>query len=233
MRRPLRAKATLPSTNSGPNCGPPTARAPRQVREGFRYLWAHPDLRASIILIAVVGVFGQNFRVVLPLLAQNTYHGGAQAYGDLTAALGLGAVVGALGSAARSRSTLRGLLLTCLAFGAVNLLVAAMPSFVLALAVTVGIGVTNIVFNTVGRTLMIIRSAPEMRGRVMAFYNIVFLGSTPIGGPIVGWACQAWGPRSGFVIAGLTAVAGAAALMARPVTSRTPSPGDGATPPDR
>lgn len=63
---------------------------------------------------------------------------------------------------------------------------------------------------------MIIGSEPAMRGRVMALYSIVFLGSTPIGGPIVGWACQAWGPRSGFVIAGLTAVVAAAAMFRLP-----------------
>lgn len=191
---------------------PPTPRAPRQIREGMAYLWGHAELRVSLLLVAVVGVFGQNFRVVLPLLAQDTYRSGAQSYGYLTAALGLGAVIGALGSAARSRSSLRGLLLTCLAFGGVNLLAAAMPSFGLALTAIVGIGVTNIVFNTVARTLMVIASDPSTRGRVMALYNIVFLGSTPIGGPLVGWACQEWGARSGFAIAGLTAAVAAAAM---------------------
>jgi MFS family permease len=211
---------------------PPTPRAPRQIRAGFVYLWTHRDLRASLVLVAIVGVFGQNFRVVLPLLAQDTYHGGAQSYGYLTSALGLGAVIGALGSAARNRSTLWGLLLTCLAFGVTNLLVVVMPSFVLALAVIVTVGITNIVFNTVARTLLIVASDPAMRGRVMALYNIVFLGSTPIGGPVVGWACQAWGARSGFVVAGLTA-AGAAAVMV--VTSRASAPWrrGNATPPDR
>ena len=186
---------------------PPAARAPHQVRDGLSYLWSRRDLRASLLLVAVVSVFGQNFRVVLPLLAQETFRGGAQSYGYLTAALGLGAVVGALASAGRGRSSMRGLLLTCLAFGLVNLLAAAAPSFALALAVTAGVGVANIIFNTGARTLMILGSEPVMRGRVMALYNIVFLGSTPIGGPIVGWACQAWGARSGFVIAGVTALA--------------------------
>jgi MFS family permease len=192
---------------------PPLARAPRQIRDGLVYLWSRRELRASLVLIAVVGVFGQNFRVVLPLLAEQTYRGGAQSYGYLTAALGLGAVVGALGSAARGRSTARGLLLTCVAFGAANLLAAAAPSFALALAVIAVVGVTNIIFNTVARTLLILGSEPTVRGRVMSLYTIVFLGSTPIGGPIVGWACQVWGPRSGFVIAGVTAVAAAAAMF--------------------
>jgi MFS family permease len=194
---------------------PPTPRAPHQIRDGLAYLWSRRELRVSMFLIAVVGVFGQNFRVVLPLLAQDTYRGGAQSYGYLTAALGFGAVTGALGSAARNRSSLRGLLLTCLAFGGTNLLAAVMPSFVLALAAIAGVGVTNIVFNTVGRTLMITVSDPPMRGRVMALYSIVFLGSTPIGGPIVGWACQEWGARSGFVIAGLTAAGAAMAVILR------------------
>jgi MFS family permease len=211
---------------------PPTPRAPRQIREGFAYLWSHRDLRASLLLVAVVGVFGQNFRVVLPLLAQDTYQGGAQSYGYLTAALGLGAVTGALGSAARGRSSLRGLLFTCLAFGATNLLVAVMPSFLLALAMIAGMGVTNIMFNTVGRTLMIIGSEPAMRGRVMAIYSIVFLGGTPIGGPIVGWACQEWGARSGFVIAGLSA-AGTAAVMMVTYRGSAPWRRGTATPTDR
>jgi MFS family permease len=192
---------------------PPLARAPRQVRDGFAYLWSHRDLRASLLLIAVVGVFGQNFRVVLPLLADRTYHGGAQSYGYLTSALGLGAVAGALASAARDRSSPRGLVLSCLAFGTVNLLAAVMPAFALAALMVVGIGVTNIVFNTLGRTLLIIGSDPAVRGRVMSLHSIVFLGSAPVGGPIVGWACGRWGPRSGFVIAGLSAICAAAAMV--------------------
>jgi MFS family permease len=208
---------------------PPLIRAPRQVREGLAYLWSRRDLRASLLLIAVVGVFGQNFRVVLPLLAGQTYGGGAQSYGYLTAALGLGAVVGALATAAHGRSSAGGLLLTCLAFGAANLLAAAAPSFALALVVIAGVGVTNIIFNTVARTLLILGSEPGVRGRVMSLYNIVFLGSTPIGGPIVGWACQAWGPRSGLVIAGVTAAGAAAALSALP---RPPGTAAEASPPE-
>jgi MFS family permease len=214
---------------------PPTPRAPRQIRQGLSYLWNHRELRASMLLITVVGVFGQNFRVVLPLLAEETYRGGAQSYGYLTSALGLGAVAGALASAARSRSSARGLLLTCLAFGAVNILAAAMPSFTLALVMIAGVGATNIIFNTVARTLLVIGSEPTMRGRVMALYSIVFLGSTPIGGPIVGWASQEWGARSGFLIAGLTAIGAAVAMFGRPFTSREsePSRRGSATPTDR
>ncbi|MGH3387309.1 MAG: MFS transporter, partial [Actinomadura sp.] len=132
---------------------PPSARGPGQVREGLGYLWHHRELRACLVLVGVVGVFGQNFRVVLPMLAQETFRGGAQTYGHLTAALGLGAVVGALASAAIGRTSAHGLRWTCLAFGAVNLLAAAAPALTVALLVLAGLGVANIVFNTVARTL--------------------------------------------------------------------------------
>jgi MFS family permease len=193
---------------------PPLVRAPRQVRDGFRYLWGNRDLRAALILVAIVGVFGQNFRVVLPLLAQDTYRGGAQSYGYLTAALGLGAVAGALVTAGWKSTSLRGLRRTCLGFGVVNLIAAAVPSLGPALVVMVGVGVANIVFNTVARTLLIMQSEPTMRGRVISLYNIVFLGSTPFGGVIVGWACESWGARTGLVLAGLPAAAAAALVFA-------------------
>jgi MFS family permease len=202
---------------------PPSARAPRQVRDGLGYLWRHRDLRTSLILVGVVGVFGQNFRVVLPLLAQETYRGGAQTYGYLTAALGLGAVAGALASAGWGRTSARGLRWTCLAFGAVNLLAAAAPALTIALVVMAGVGVANIIFNTVARTLLLLRSDPAMRGRVMALYSLVFLGSAPIGAPIAGLVCQAWGARGGLVLAGLTAIAAGAAQAAgaRPRAAET------------
>jgi MFS family permease len=188
-------------------------QAPGQAREGLRYVWRHPELRAGIILVAVVGVFGQNFRVVLPLLAQDSLHGGPQTYGYLTAALGLGAVLGALGSAARERSSGRALLLACVAFGVINLLVALSPTVAVALVGMVGLGVGNIVLNTLARTLMLVTGAPGVQGRIMALHALVFLGSTPVGGPLVGWICSTWGARSGLVVGGVAALVSAAAVV--------------------
>jgi MFS family permease len=146
---------------------PPTGRGPRkgQVREGLRYVRASPDLRAALLLIGVVALLGQNFRVVLPLLAQSTFDGGAEVYGYLTAALGLGAVVGALFSASRETATSWGLLVSCLAFGVVNLVAAVAPTLVAAYLAMVAVGFVNIVFNTIGRTVLLLGSDPSMHGR--------------------------------------------------------------------
>jgi len=186
-----------------------------RTREGLRYVLSTPDLRAALLLIGVIALFGQNFRVVLPLLAQSTFHSGAETYGYLMAALGMGAVLGALFSASRETATAWGLLLSCLAFGAVNLVAAAAPTLVAAYLAMAAIGFVNIIVNTLGRTVLQLGSDPNMHGRVLALHGLVFLGSTPIGGPMLGWICEAFGARAGLVIAGGTALLAGLALMPR------------------
>jgi MFS family permease len=186
-----------------------------RAREGLAYVRRAPELRATLVLVGVVGLFGQNFRVVLPLLAQDTFHGGPEVYGYLTAALGLGAVLGALVSASRETATAWGLLLSCVAFGVVNLLAAAAPLLALAYVAMVALGVANIVLNTLGRSVLLLGSDPGMHGRVLALHGLVFLGTTPFGGPLLGWICEAFGPRAGFVVAGASALVAAGALFPR------------------
>jgi MFS family permease len=185
------------------------------AREGLRYVLASPDLRAALLLVGVVALFGQNFRVVLPLLAQSTFDGGAEVYGYLTAALGLGAVVGALFSASRETATSWGLLLSCLGFGVVNLIAAAAPTLIAAYLAMAAIGFANIIFNTIARTVLQLGSDPSMHGRVLALHGLVFLGSTPIGGPLLGWICEAFGARAGLVVAGGTALLAGVVLLPR------------------
>jgi MFS family permease len=207
---------------------PPTARAPRQVREGFTYLWTHRELRVSLILVAIVGVFGQNFRVVLPLLASDTFGEGAAVYGYLTAALGLGAVVGALYTASRKTATSRGMLVATVAFGLTNLLAAVAPSLPLAYVAFTLMGIANICVNTLGRTVLMVQSPPSMHGRVLALYGLVFLGTTPFGGPLLGWVCELTNPRVGLGLAAVTAllvsVAVAGRLARRPAGAVSPVP---------
>jgi MFS family permease len=210
---------------------PPAARK-GQTREGLRYVLGSPDLRAVLLLVGVVALFGQNFRVVLPLLAQSTFAAGAEAYGYLMAALGVGAVLGALVSASRETATSWGLLLFCLAFGVVNLVAAAAPTLVAAYLAMVVIGFVNIVFNTLGRTILQLGSDPGMHGRVLALHGLVFLGSTPFGGPLLGWICEMYGARAGFVVAGVTALIAGAVLLPRMRALRgAPQPAPGQIPP--
>lgn len=198
-------------------------RIPRkkgQVREGAQYMWSSPQLRTTILLVAVVAVFGQNFRVVLPLAAAELYHGDAATYGWLTSAIGLGALVGAFVCATVHFPTAWSVLLATVAFGGINIVAAFSLTLAMALAVMFGVGITNIVFNTLARTVLLLNSEPEMHGRMMAIHGQVFLGSTPIGGPLVGWLCELWGARAGFVIAGGTALLAGALLIRSAYRSR-------------
>ncbi|MQA60339.1 MAG: MFS transporter [Actinophytocola sp.] len=194
---------------------PAVARAPGRIREGLRYVWHHPELRACMILVAVVALFGQNFRVVLPLLARDDLGGGPATYGWLTSALGLGAVLGALVTAAREHVTAWSLLMATFAFGLVNLLAAGSPGLTVALIFLAFVGAAHITFNTLARTLLQLGTDAQMRGRVAALHGLVFMGSQPVGGPLLGWLCEMWGARAGLVIAGVTALIAGLALISR------------------
>jgi MFS family permease len=181
----------------------PIPKAAGQLRAGFQYVLRDPALRATMVLVAFVSVFGQNFRVVLPILATSTFHGNAATYGWLTAALGLGAVSGGVASAGAAAPTQSRLRVACLAFCAVNVLAASMPELALAYGAMFLLGAANIVFNTLARSLLQLDCEPGMTGRVMGVYGIVFLGGTPIGAPIAGVLCQFAGARAALVAAGI------------------------------
>jgi MFS family permease len=187
-----------------------------QARAGLVYVWRHPDLRIAMVLLVVVSVLGQNFRVVFPILGA-MFAGDAGTYGALMASLGLGALVAALFTAARQTATVRGLIIAAVGFGIVSTVLAGSPSLMVALVVTATVGVANFVFNTVVKTVMLLVSDAQMQGRVMALHGLVFLGSTPIGGLIIGWVCEQWGVRVGLLVGSISVLlsAGVAAWMAR------------------
>jgi MFS family permease len=193
----------------------PVPEAVGQMRAGLRYVLHQRNLRATMLLVASVSVFGQNFRVVLPILAESTFHGGASTYGWLTASLGLGAVIGGLITAGATGPTHARLRLLCIAFCAVNLIAAITPTLAFAYAAMMLVGMANIAFNTLARSLLQVDCDPSMLGRVMGIYGIVFLGGTPIGAPIAGAICQLGGARLGLAVAGVLSVVPAVARTRR------------------
>jgi MFS family permease len=191
----------------------PLPRERGQALEGLRYVWGRADLRACLVLVAVVALFGQNFRVVLPLFARDVLGGGAETYGWLTSALGAGAVVGALATAARETVTAWAMLLAAAAFAVVSILLAGAPGLVVALGLLVGLGIANICFNTLARVLLQLGADASMQGRVIALHAIVFTGSTPFGGPMIGWVCEQFGARVGLLVSGVAPLVVALALL--------------------
>lgn len=184
---------------------PPKARG--QLVEGLRFVWARPDLRTPMALLAVVGTLAFNFTVVLPLLARNTFHGDASTFGLLFAVLGAGSFGGALFTASRREPSARLLVGALGFFGLFMLAAAAAPTLGLEIAALVPMGVAALAFQTTSNSLIQLRSEPALRGRVMALYSVVFLGTTPIGAPFVGWVAQSFGPRAGLALGGAAVMA--------------------------
>jgi MFS family permease len=199
---------------------PRLERAKGQITAGFRYVSSTPILRDVLIVMAIIGTLTYEFQISLPLLAQFTFHSDATGYAALTAALGLGAVVGGLATASRKTTSFKVLVGAAFLFGLAALLACLMPTLPLAVAAMVLVGVFSIVFSSTGNTTLQLQSDPQMRGRVMALWAIAFLGSTTIGGPVIGFIGETVGARWGLATGGLAALAagvyGVAALARRP-----------------
>jgi MFS family permease len=186
----------------------PVPRGKGQVREGLRYALSRPELRTPLVLMAVAGTLAYNFSILLPLMTEFVFHAGPGEYGVLFSLMGTGAVVGGLVIAGR-RASARILIASILVFGAMVVAAGVAPTLAVEMALMVPLGAASTGFISNANALLQLGSAPEMRGRIMALFSIVFVGSTPIGGPLVGWIAEAFGPRASMVLAGTaTLVAG-------------------------
>jgi MFS family permease len=165
-------------------------------------------------MMAVVGTLGYNFQVILPLLARFSFDGGAATYTALAVAMGAGSVAGALVAGARGSVGPRLLIAAAFGFGVVALLAAVAPSVPLEIAALIPLGAASVTFAAGINSSLQLAADPEMRGRVMALYSIVFLGSTPIGGPIAGFLSQSIDPRAALVMAGAAGLAAAVGARA-------------------
>jgi MFS family permease len=196
---------------------PPAGRAKGQVREGFRYVAHAPRLLVPLIMMAIVGTLAYEFQVVLPVVAKGTFHGGAEDYGFMTAAMGIGAVVGGLITAARGRTGLRPFTVAAAGLGLAMALAAFSPLLAVELVALAVVGYASVSFLATGNTTLQLESEPNMRGRVMSLWAVAFLGTTPLGGPLLGWIIATSNARVGLAVGAgaclLAAAIGVAAVL--------------------
>jgi MFS family permease len=202
----------------------PTPRARGQLREGFSYIRHTPALAVPLLMMAAVGCLTYEFQVSLPVMATRGLHVGSAGFGFMTAAMGLGAVLGGLLVAARGKTGVRPLVLAASGFGIAMGLATVAPSLPLELLALTLVGWASISFMSMGNSTLQLTAEPRMRGRVMSLWFVAFQGSTPIGGPIVGWLMAIAGARAGLGVGAVTcfvvAFAGLAALGALPRSGR-------------
>jgi MFS family permease len=185
-------------------------RAPHEagaIREGLRYAWRTGELRRPLVLMSVLYLFSFNYSVLMPLFAERTFDGDAGTLALLFSVAGVGSLAGALVMASRPRPGERMLALAAVGVGVVTMLVALAPTLDVAVISMLPLGVASIVFFVTANSTLQLTSRPDMRGRVMALYGIVFLGTTPFGAPVAGWIGEHLGPRVAFAGGGLVALA--------------------------
>jgi MFS family permease len=209
----------------------PRPRARGQLREGLGYVRRTPGLAVPLLMMGLAGCLAYEFQVSLPVMASRGLHAGATGYGFMTAAMGVGAVLGGLLVAARGKTGLRPLVLAATGFGVALSFATLAPSLALELLALAFVGWASISFMSMGNSTLQLGAEPGMRGRVMSLWFVAFQGSTPIGGPLVGWLMGVLGARAGLGLAAVTcfvvAIGGFAALRARHGRSR---PARGITP---
>ena len=181
----------------------------RQVRVTLRYVRNVPELWVMLLLMSVVGTLSLNLPVVLPLFVERTLHGGDSGYTLLYSILSLGSLAGAIGTTHRRAVTLRDIVVSSLGVGAAMMLLALSPSLAASFLIAPMVGFANVFFLTECTALVQIRAEPSLRGRVLALQAVVVVGSTPIGGLLLGATCDALGARAGLAVGALAALGAA------------------------
>jgi len=201
----------------------PAARARGQLREGLAYARKTPDIAVPLAMMALIGMLAYEFQVSLPVLAKTTFHGGSEAYGAMTACMGVGAVAGGLYTAARGRTGIRPMIVASVGFGTAIILTGVSPDLVLSYIALLFVGWASVSFIAIGNSTIQLSAAPNMRGRAMALWQVAFQGTTPIGGPLIGWVIAESDPRIGLVLGGVSALVAAAGGSALALRARKPA----------
>jgi len=185
---------------------PPAQRAKGQFVDSLRYVRRTPILWVSLCLMIAIGTFTYEFQVTLPLMASITFGVDAAGYGFLQTALGVGAILGGFWVARQAVPTNRLVTGSAVVFGLVVLGMAVAPTYAAAIVIIPLQGAASIIFSTLINSSLQLSSEPKMRSRVMALFTLSFMGTTPVGGPFVGWIAQTWSPRWAFALGGVVAV---------------------------
>jgi MFS family permease len=205
------------------HASPAAPRAKGQLAEGMRYVRGKPVIFWTVVMVAIIAVFAFNMPVFLAAYANNVYDVGAQGYGLFNSLVAAGALVGALASTRRTSIRLSMVVGTAAALGVVQAVAGFAPSEFAFGALLIGIGVANLLFITGANSLVQMSSNVQIRGRVISLYILVLLGGQALGGPLMGWIVEAWGPHIAMMISGLVPALAAvviAILIARSASLR-------------
>ncbi|WP_327089095.1 MFS transporter [Nonomuraea sp. NBC_01738] len=204
------------------NLAEPVPRAKGQLREGLRYVLGNQELLLPILLIGFVSMFSQSFSMSIALMAREVFSAGASSFGLASSMFAVGALGGGLLAARRARPSRKVLVAGALSFGLFQVAVGVAPFYPVYLLLLIPTGIALITINTAANASVQLATAPDMRGRVMGIYLLVFTGGAPIGAPLIGWLAEIGGPRAGVMLSGVLVLVGTgmALLLTRVIGAR-------------
>ncbi|WP_298039542.1 MFS transporter [uncultured Microbacterium sp.] len=176
------------------------------LAEGFRYVWGRSDLKVVFVMVFLIGAFGMNFPIFASTMALE-FGRDADGYGLLSSVLAIGSLAGALLAARRDRARVRVLIIAAGGFGVASIISSWMPTYFTYAAVLVFVGFSTVTTLTTANGYVQTTTDPALRGRVLALYMAVVMGSTPIGAPIAGWITDAASPRVAILVGGIAGIA--------------------------
>lgn len=174
----------------------------QRLRDALRYVASRPQMLWPTVLVGVFGMFTINLPVTLAAYARFVFHSGPSGYGLLSSVAAVGSLAGALISARRSRTRLRGLAGMCLALAALEIVAAAAPNELTYCLLLAAVGAATLLLLTSANSMVQLAADDTIRGRVMGLYLLVFIGSGAVGGPLLGTIDQHLGPQAGMLLAG-------------------------------
>ncbi len=201
-------------------------RAPGAVRTAARYLRRRPDVVWTIFLVGMLGTFGLNFPIVLTAMAKSAFGGNASTYGLFNIVLGLGSAGGAVLAGVGTRPRIRAIVMSAALFGVLEAAAALAPRMAVFLSLLAAMGFVNLICQAMANSAVQLSVDPELRGRVMGLYMLVFVGGTPFGAPVIGAITSHYGARTGMLVCGAVPVVAAcvvAAALARRDSRRSPA----------
>jgi MFS family permease len=179
----------------------PKNRSRGGLAAGFRYVWGRSDLRVVFVTVFLIGAFGMNFPIFASTMAIE-FGSGADGYGVLSSILAIGSLAGALLAARRDRARVRVVILAAGGFGIAAFVSSAMPSYASYAVTLMFTGFMIVTLLTTANGYVQMTTDPALRGRVLALYMAVIMGSTPVGAPIAGWVADTFGPRAAIMLGG-------------------------------
>ena len=190
------------------------ARQRSGLRDGLRHAASRQQLFLPLLMMALVGLLAFNFGVVLPVLASQTFHGDGGTYSLMSTVLSVGSVIGSLAVGLVPHPRRIYLMASSLAFGITLALTAAAPTLGLACAGLAAAGIAGFCFVPLASTALQLHADPEYRGRIMALWVFVYIGTTPIGSIVSGWVCSAAGAPAALLVGAASCLVAAAIAAA-------------------